>query len=428
MKDLADFPLEQRPLRVLVTSYRSNPHVGGQGIYVHELTRALKAAGCQVSVASGPPYPELDSGIELITLPSLDLFTVDNAMLALRWRHLASRADRAEWLAHNSGAFGEMTAFALRLEDFIAREGHRFDIIHDNQTLAMPMARIAARLPVVTTLHHPIAIDREFAIAGASTRLGKALAWRWHSFVNEQARAARALDHFIAVSDAARLSYGERTGMDTSKVRIAYNGIDHASFTPDPSVTREDGLIVASASADVPIKGLDVLIAALARLKDSHPAARLTVIGQLRDGPTRRMLEQTGLGDRVNFVSGLTRAEIADLHRRASVFVSASRFEGFGFPPAEAMACGAPVIVSDGGALPEVAGDAGLITPVGDEAALAAAIARVLDDEGLRAAMSRAGLNRVRTLFRWDLHAGTAISLYRDVLGLADASTGVRAA
>ncbi|KPP82617.1 MAG: Glycosyltransferase [Oceanicaulis sp. HLUCCA04] len=426
MRDLADLPLAQRPLRVLVTSYRSNPHVGGQGIYVHELTRALKAAGCNVSVASGPPYPVLDTGIELIRLPSLDLFTVDNAMLALRWHHLRNRADRAEWLAHNTGAFGEMTAFALRLEDFIAREGHRFDIIHDNQTLAMPMARIAQSVPVVTTLHHPIAIDREFAIAGAHTRLGKALSWRWHSFVNEQAKAARALTHFVAVSDAARQSYAERTGMDSSGVRVAYNGIDHTSFTPDPSVPRENGLIVASASADVPIKGLDVLIAALARLKDTHSRARLTVIGSLREGPTKRMLETTGLSDRVRFVSGLTREEIADLHRRATVFVSASRFEGFGFPPAEAMACGAPVIVSKGGALPEVAGDAGIVTPVGDDAALAAALARVLDDSALRRTMSQAGLNRVRTLFRWDLHAGISIGLYRDVLGLSDA--GVRAA
>ncbi len=419
MKDALDIA-RPAPLRVLVTSYRSHPHVGGQGVYVRELTRALKNAGVEVSVASGPPYPELDDGIELITLPSLDLFTVDNAMMALRWRHLFNAADRAEWLAHNTGAFGEMIAFALRLEAFIAREGHRFDIIHDNQTLAMPMARIDTAVPVVTTLHHPIAIDRDFAVAGAETRLRKALAWRWHSFVNEQARAARALPRFLAVSDAARQHYAARTGMDASRARVAYNGIDHNSFCPDPSVSREDNLIVASASADVPIKGLDVLIAALARIADTHPDARLTVIGALRDGPTKTMLERTGLASRVEFVSGLKREEIAALHRRATVFVSASRFEGFGFPPAEAMACGAPVIVSDGGALPEVAGDAGIITPVGDVDALAAALTQVLDDADLRARMSRAGINRVRTLFRWDLHAEAAISLYRDTLGLAE--------
>ena len=104
-----------RPLRVLVTGYRSHPHVGGQGVYIRELTRGLAALGHKVTVASGPPYPELDPGIDLVRLPSLDLFAEDNAFMALRAKHLASWADLSEWLAHNSGAFGELYAFARRL-------------------------------------------------------------------------------------------------------------------------------------------------------------------------------------------------------------------------------------------------------------------------------------------------------------------------
>jgi glycosyltransferase involved in cell wall biosynthesis len=150
-------------------------------------------------------------------------------------------------------------------------------------------------------------------------------------------------------------------------------------------------------------------------------------VGSLREGPAKQALQRTGLIDQVRFVSGLSQAELVDLYRRASVFVSASRFEGFGLPAAEAMACAAPVIVSNGGALPEVAGDAGIVTPAEDADALADALDRVLGDAELRAQMSEACLARAQSAFRWDKHAETSISLYR--AALADrAGIGERAA
>ena len=164
---------------------------------------------------------------------------------------------------------------------------------------------------------------------------------------------------------------------------------------------------------------------ALAKIAPERPGLRLRVIGTLREGPTKRMLDRTGLSDRVEFRAGLTRTEIAHLFRRAGLFVSASRFEGFGFPPAEAMACGAPVVVSDGGALPEVAGDAGIVTPVGDAQALARAIAHVVDNRDIAEAMSARGAEWARSAFVWDHHAQAAISLYHEVI---QARTEVRAA
>lgn len=427
MRDAADIPSGPEPgqtLRVLVTSYRSNPHVGGQGVYVRELSAALARQGCTVSVASGPPYPELEPGIELIALPSLDLFAEPNAMLALRWKHLRSKADRGEWLAHNTGAFGEMTAFARRLRDYLDAQGQRFDVVHDNQTLALPLLSIARTMPLLTTLHHPIDIDLDYAIAGADAWWKRLLTKRWHSFVRTQAATARRLPRFLCVSEASRQAYAARCGVDPARVTVSHNGIDHQSFFTDPAVARDENLIVAMASADVPIKGLDVLIEALARVAPDRPNLKLLVIGTLREGPTKRMLERTGLTDRVEFTSGLTRTEIADLFRRAGLFVSSSRFEGFGFPPAEAMACGAPVVVSDGGALPEVAGDAGIVTPVGDAAALADAIARVVDNPDIAQEMSMKGAARARVAFLWDEHARAAISLYRELI---EARTGVQA-
>jgi glycosyltransferase involved in cell wall biosynthesis len=405
-----------RPLRVLVTGYRSHPHVGGQGVYIRELTTALQALGHTVSVASGPPYPELDDGIELIELPSLDLFQEDNAFQALRPHHFASWADLSEWLSHNTGAFGELYAFGRRLERYLATHAHQFDVVHDNQTLASSFLRINERLPVITTLHHPIAIDRAYAITAARRWWEKLLTRRWYHFVGMQARTARKSQAMLAVSAAARDSHVEHYGIDPDRVRIAFNGIDHDVFNRDTSIVREPGLIVTTASADAPIKGLDVLIGALARIAPARPLARLHIIGTLRDGPTKRAIEAHGLKNRVTTSSDLSRSQIADLYRRANIVVCPARFEGFGFPAAEAMACGAAVAASDGGALPEVVGEAGLVAPVGDVSALAHNIALLLDQPGEAARLGADAALRAQQAFDWSTHARAATRLYTEAL------------
>lgn len=405
-----------RPLRVLVTGYRSHPHVGGQGVYIRELTRGLAALGHKVTVASGPPYPELDPGIDLVRLPSLDLFAEDNAFMALRAKHLASWADLSEWLAHNSGAFGELYAFGRRLDRYLADNAGEYDVVHDNQTLSTPFLRIERRLPVITTLHHPIAIDHDYALAASDAWWKALLTRRWYRFVGMQARTARRLQRHLAVSEAARDTHAERYGVAPDRVRVAYNGIDHDVFRPDPSIPRETGLIVTTASADVPIKGLDVLIDALARVAAARPKARLHIVGQLRDGPARRRLAAHGLSQRVSTSSDLTRAEVADLYRRAHIVACPARFEGFGFPAAEAMACGAAVVSSDGGALPEVVGDAGLVSPAGDAEAMAANLARLLDAPAEAAQLGERASARARAEFNWSSHALAASRLYAEAL------------
>lgn len=380
------------------------------------LSRALRDAGCDVTVVSGPPYPELDSGIALIQLPSLDLFNEKNALLALRPHMLLNKADRLEWLAHNTGAFAEMFSFGWRLHKFLKANSEHYDVVHDNQTLAPAMLHIERLLPVITTLHHPISIDREFAIQGAGSWWRRALTSRWHSFVDVQARAARGLSRFLGVSNMARTSYAEHFGISANAIEVALNGVDHGVFSPDPDIEREGDHIVTLASADVPIKGLDILIDGLAILRSENIKPRLTVIGSLREGPSKRALERTGLIDQVTFVSGLSEAELVNLYRRAGIFVSPSRFEGFGLPAAEAMATGAPVIVSSGGALPEVAGDAGLIFPSENPYALAESLRALLQNPERRARVGAACLARAQAEFRWDIHAKAAMALYAEAL------------
>ena len=416
-----------RSLRVLVTGYRSHPHVGGQGVYIRELTRGLRDLGHEVSVASGPPYPELDEGIELIKLPALDLFTHDNALMALRPHHLRSWADMSEYLSHNSGAFGELYAFSRRLERFLTKNPDRLDVIHDNQTLASPFLRIQKRLPVIATLHHPIAIDREYALQADTKWWKRALTRRWYRFVDMQARTARKMPRLFAVSQAAVDSHAEHYAIDAGRVRVSFNGIDHALFHPDANSEREPGLIVTTASADAPIKGLDVLIAALAKVSAARPNARLHIIGTLRDGPAKRTLERLGLSSRVTTSANLTRDAIADLYRRANIVACPARFEGFGFPAAEAMACGAAVVASDGGALPEVIGDAGLISPVGDADAMATNLAHLLDRPEEVTRLGASASKRALAQFNWSSHALAATRLYAEALAATGADTGVEA-
>ena len=408
--------LDGAPLRILLTGYRSHKHVGGQGVYLRELARALRDLGHAVTVASGPPYPELDDGVALVRLPSLNLFEESNAFAAFRPSFLRSWADLSEWLSHNSGAFGEPYAFGRRLAHHVNANRDAYDVIHDNQTLASAFTRLNKTIPVIATIHHPVAIDREFALAATKTRFDRWLTKRWYAFTAMQANTARKLPRLLAVSDAARNSHADLYAIKHEQVSVSFNGIDHDVFCPDVAIAREPGLIAATASADVPIKGVDILMEAFCALAPNRPDLRLELIGHLRDGPAKVKLDASGLSSRVTCRSGVTREEIADLYRRASLVTCPARFEGFGFPAAEAMACGTPVVASDGGALPEVVGDAGLIVPAGDAVAFATAIETLLDDPERASALGEAAALRARSAFDWTAHAQAAVALYREAL------------
>lgn len=401
------------PLRIALTSYRTHPYVGGQGVYVSALAEALNDLGHHVTVISGPPYPNLPANVKLVELPSLDLFARKNALLALHPNMMWRQADRAEWLAHNTGAFGELNSFGLRLRQWLASRRDDFDVIHDNQGLSRPMLSLQREgWPLLTTVHHPISVDLRAALGAEPSAWKRFWLRRWHSFIATQARVARALPHVLTVSHASRQALASDFRLDPDKVTVCPNGVDVSVFQPRPNTPREAGLIVSTASADTPLKGLHVLIAALGRLRDRVPTARAVVIGSLREGPAKRALKEAGLADRVSFTGGVDRTDVAELFARADIAVFPSLFEGFGLPAAEAMACGAPVIVSDGGALPEVVGEAGLVTPAGNDEALADTIASLLADPQRREALGRAGAQRARTEFSWTRHAHAALALY----------------
>jgi glycosyltransferase involved in cell wall biosynthesis len=215
-------------------------------------------------------------------------------------------------------------------------------------------------------------------------------------------KVAPKLRSVIAVSEASKIDMGACLGVDPARVTAIPLGIDQTIFRPRPDIARAGNRILTTASADVPIKGLRFLIRAYAILLKDHPDLELVVIGKLRDGPAKVLIEELGLKDKVQFISNLSREQVVEEYARATVCVTPSLYEGFGLPAAEAMCCGAPVLVTDGGSLPEVVGEAGVIVRRGDPQAMAEGIAGLLDDPAHRDAVARACLRRAQVRFSCD--------------------------
>jgi glycosyltransferase involved in cell wall biosynthesis len=421
LTELAD---DNRPLRVLVPSYRSDPLTGGQGVYLFYFTRALADLGHTVDVVSGPPYPELDARVNLIKLASLDLYAREKfwgGFPVLPARDMRGALDLYEYLAHISGDFPEPFTFGERLARYLRGRVADYDIVHDNQTLSRGLLQLERwGLPVVGTIHHPITIDRRIAIDAAPTLGLKLLTARWYGFLRMQRHVARRLRLITVASESTQRDAVREFGLDPARLALVRLGVDAHLFRPQAGIPRDPDLLLATASADVPLKGLTYLIEAYAQLLAERPRLKLQIIGRLRDGPTKQRLATLGLLERVSFVYGLTHKDLVRAYGRAAIFVSPSVYEGFGFPAAEAMACGAPVIATKAGSLPEIVGDAGVLVPARDSAALARAIAGLLDDPQRRLQLSLHGRERVVCNFTWEKAARAAVDVYRRMSVNAD--------
>jgi glycosyltransferase involved in cell wall biosynthesis len=406
----------ERPLRIALLGYRSQPHGGGQGIYMRYLSKALVEAGHTVDVISGPPYPHLDPRVRLITLPSLDLF--ENGLRSLRPHHLKSLTNIIEWVTQLTGGFGEPLTFGRRAVKYLRRHGGSYDLIHDNQSLSYGMLQIQEMgLPLVTTVHHPITSDLRIALSAARTWRERVLIRRWHSFLNMQKKVIKQLRNIVTVSDCSRQDIARDFGLQPAGISVAHNGIDTAVFKPVPGVARNPQRLMATCSADAPLKGLRYLLHAYARLLEKYPDLELLLVSKPNPGgKTEQLVQRLGLVDKVQFVNGISTEQMVRYYAEAAIAVVPSVYEGFGLPAGEAMACGVPVVSTDGGALPEVVGDAGVIVPARNVDALVEAIDKLLQDPQVRAELGARGKARIEQHFCWQVCARQMTDYYREVL------------
>ena len=391
-------------MKIGLLSYRSNPFSGGQGIYVKHLSLALTKLGHQVDVISGPPYPDLHEDINLIEIPSLNLFELeDNLRLrSFRPSFLFNLADFREWLGVLSGSFPEPYAFGKRVNIYLDKTSTDYDLIHDNQSLCHELINIQKEIPLVTTIHHPITRDRRLALEAAATWKERLSINRWHSFLRMQKKVAPQLNRIVCPSNQSKADVIEELKVNEENVDVVLNGIDLDSFTRDERVEQKPYRIITTASADVPLKGLKFLIEAMTEIIEEIPEAHLMVLGRAKEkGDIAKLISRLNLEEKISFRSGLSQSEVVSLYSSSHICVIPSLYEGFGFGAGEAMACGLPLISTQSGGLKEVIGQEAVIIEAASSEAIIKAVKDLFSNKEKQLALSRAGRKRMEKEFNW---------------------------
>ncbi|MFE3544260.1 glycosyltransferase family 4 protein [Nocardia sp. NPDC059177] len=398
-------------MRIALLSYRSKAHCGGQGVYVRYLSQGLVELGHEVEVFSGQPYPEdLDPRVRLTEVPSLDLYRDDDPFRTPHPRELRDRIDLLELATMWTAGFPEPRTFSLRAARLLAARTADFDVVHDNQCLGSGLLDIAARLPLVATVHHPITRDRAVDLAATPWRR-KLFVRRWYGFLGMQQRVARQIPDLITVSSSSAGDIAADFGVAPEQLRTVPLGVDTDLFRPRET-PRVPGRIVAVASADKPLKGIAHLLNAVARLRHTREV-ELRLVARLEpNGPTEKLIAELGLADIVTPVSGMSDEQLAELLASAEIACIPSMYEGFSLPAVEAMASGTPLVASRAGALPEVVGDCARLVAPGDVSALTGTLGELLGDPAQRERLSAAGRARALDLFSWPAVAAQTVAVY----------------
>ncbi len=267
--------------------------------------------------------------------------------------------------------------------------------------------------PVVTWLYevptHRIELNRLHR-AGTYQRVADTLTqllWR---------RSLRRASVILAGSEATAREITGAAPQISGKLRVVHPGLD-PSFRPDEGRVESSPYLLAIATSDGR-DNTEVLLHAYARIRSTVEAPpRLRLPGGLgsRESAVRATIASLGLDDAVDVLGRVSDAELIALYQHALAYLDASLYEGFGYQVLEAMACGAPVVVSNATSIPEVVGDAGVLCDPTDPEAFAAGVLQLLHDPSFAAECRRRGLERSST-FTWERSAKNVLAALEDAL------------
>ena len=382
-------------------SYRSAPFGGGQGVYVKNLSKALTNLGHKVTVFSGPPYPDLDKEVDLIESPGLNLFETfnfkDRIYTFIRQKN-KTFTDFYEFLSVLAGGFPEMKTFGKRAKKHLLK--NNYDVVIDNQSISYAMEYIQITNPLIEVIHHPITKDLNHELATSKNIIYKISRYRWYSFLKMQKKVAPKLRNILTVSESSKRDIIADFKVSSNNISVINNAIDTSIFRPYPDVKRKPHKLITTASADVPLKGLDYSLYALASLKEEFSDIELSVIGMPRvGGHTERLIKELDLSQRINFKTNLTKEEIAEEYAESSIAIVSSLYEGFGYPVGEAMSCSIPLIATNVASIPEITEDFATLIPTKNHEALASAITEIFSKPDMYNIKAKKGRIHIKEKF-----------------------------
>ncbi|MFK7897535.1 MAG: glycosyltransferase family 4 protein [Myxococcota bacterium] len=414
-----------RPLRIAFVAYRGNMNSGGQGIYLWFLAREMARMGHDVHVLVGPPYADPMPWATVEQLPNhqfwakwvLDqtdeIIPKDNPLEVLKPLNFYELA------ASRIGFLPEPFAFSCRAFASLARhlkEDRGFDLVHDVQCLGYGLLGLQALgLPVVTTVHHPLSIDRRASFIRDETLKDAVGTMKFYP-IGMQAFVARRLDCVFTSSEVSAAQIVRDFGVRPERLRNVRNGLDTELFCPDDRVEKSETELLCVGRSTDPNKGIKTLIQAMAQLP-AH--IRLTLVDDNSpDNQVREWAREVGVLDRLTLTGRVESSELIRLYRHAAIVVVPSRYEGFGLPAVEAMACGTPVVATQSGALREVMEltEGGVLAHRDDPASIARGVLTLLDNTEARAAMAKRGRERVIETLSWPKVASATAEVYTEVV------------
>ncbi|HSH55256.1 MAG TPA: glycosyltransferase, partial [Candidatus Limnocylindrales bacterium] len=323
-----------------------------------------------------------------------------------------------------------MTAFTNFMEQFIAREGNPYKLIHAHFFMSgLVAAELKQRLgiPFVVTFHALGKVRRHHQ--------GKNDWFTDEGFAVEE-RVVKEANQIVALCPQDRDDLVKLYDADPEKITIIPNGYNASQLYPVDKLLARMVLgldpkekIILQLGRMVPRKGVDTVIEALADLKQRHKQqARLLIVGGESDMPDpeitpeigrlQRRAEELGVADAVTFVGRRGRDALLYYYSASDVFVSMPWYEPFGITPVEAMACGTPVIGSEVGGIKHTVqhGQTGFLVPPKDPEALADRLKDVLGSRKLHDFFTDNGLRHVKAQYTWTKVANATATMYERVV------------
>ena len=389
---------------IAILSYRSARFGGGQGVYIRDISYALNLIGHNVDVISGPPYPDLHKEVNLIKLPGLDLF--ETFSLRDRIKKLFNKKnkniyDYYEFFSVLLGGFPEPKTFGIRANKYL-EDTEKYDLIFDNQSISYGILDIQKRFPFIEIIHHPITIDYKYELESSMKLKYRISRYRWYSFLKMQKKVAPSIKRIITPSISSKNGIIKEFKCEKENISVINNGLDSTEFSPINDFPRNKFRLITTASADVPIKGLDYSLKALKILKKDFPKIHLIVIGKIKNhGHTQRLIKKLKLEEDVIFKSNLSKLQIRELYASSSVAIVSSLYEGFGYPVIEAMSCEIPLIATNISSIPELTSNyAKLIEPKNEEM-ISNSVKEIFLDYSKYKEIARYGRQHIIKNFNW---------------------------